>query len=136
MVIHLANGRTLAVNGTSNTPIVIDIERFREFKKSGRTYGYETVSVPTTLAVLEYVRARYGTMDMATLLQPAIDTAEHGFPLSKIQIVKTKKYFDDIMNSSAYMRSLVLEDGRKIGQPGDRFYLPDLANTYRRIASE
>jgi len=136
ILIYLAYGRTLAVDGTSRTPMAVDIERFREFKNSGRTFGYEAIAVPTTLATLEYARGRYGTFEMATLLQPAIEIAEHGYPLSKIQTIKIRKYYDDIMNSSAYMRSLVLEDGRIIGKPGDRQCQPDLANTYRRIAAE
>ena len=120
MVIHLANGRTLAVDGTSHTPMAIDIEKFREFKESGRTYGYEAVAAPTTLAVLEFARARYGTMDLAALLQPAIEVAEHGYALSKIQIIWTQKYYDNILAASASMPYLVMEDGRTIGEPGDR----------------
>jgi len=136
ILIHLANGNTIAVDGMSHSPMRIYLERFREFKKSGRTFGYETIAVPTTLATLEHARTRYGSFDLATLLQPAIEIAEHGYPLSRVQIIKTQKYYDDLMNSSAYMRSLVFEDGRTIGKPGDRRCQPDLANTYRRIASE
>jgi gamma-glutamyltranspeptidase/glutathione hydrolase len=136
IVIHLANGRTLAVDGTSYSPMSIDIERFREFKNSGRSFGYETIAVPTALATLEYARSRYGSFDTATLLRPAIEAAEHGYPLSKIQIIKTRKYHDDIMKSSPYMRSLIFEDGRTIGKPGDRHRQPDLAKTLRRIAGE
>ena len=58
MVIHLADGRTVAVDGTSYAPLAVDIERFRDFKASGRTYGYEAISVPTTLATRELARAR------------------------------------------------------------------------------
>jgi gamma-glutamyltranspeptidase/glutathione hydrolase len=136
ILIHLANGRTIAIDGTSHVPITIDIERFRRFKDTGRTFGYETIAVPTTLATLEYARRRYGTLSLATLLQPAIEVAENGYPLSESEILKTRKYYDDLMNSSAYMRSLVLEDGRKIGKPGDRRFQSDLAKTYRRIAAE
>ncbi len=136
VVVHLANGRTIAIGGISHTPMAIDIERFREFKTRDRNFGYETIAVPTTLAVLEYVRGKYGTIDLATLLEPAIEIAETGFPLKRIQIIKIKKYYDDIVKSSPYMRSLVLEDGRTIGNVGDRRRLPDLANTYRRIATE
>ena len=42
IVIHLANGRTIAIDGTSNAPLVLDYENFRRLKESGRTYGYET----------------------------------------------------------------------------------------------
>jgi len=136
MVIHLANGRTLAIDGTSFAPITIDIERFRRFKESGRTYGYEAVATPTTLAALEYARARYGTMGMTALLQPAIEFAERGYPLSRIQIKWTHRYYENIINSSHYVSLIAMEDGRTVGSPGDRHCQPDLATTLRRIASE
>jgi len=136
IVVHLAGGRTLAIDGASRTPRAVDIERFREFKSRGLTFGYETIAAPTTLATLEFARTHYGTFDMPTLLQPAIELAEDGFPLSRIQIIKTQKYYDDIIKSSPYLRSMILEDGHTVGELGDRRRLPDLANTYRRIAAE
>ncbi|MCG6948141.1 MAG: gamma-glutamyltransferase [Acidobacteria bacterium] len=136
MLVHLASGRTLAVDGTSKAPLKIDIERFRRFKASGRTYGYEAIAVPTTLASLEYARERFGTMPMATLLEPAIQAAEHGYPLTDIQVMWTKKYYDNIMDSPPYVRYLTMEDGRTIGERGDRHCRPDLAATLRAIAEE
>jgi len=136
IVVHLANGQTIAIGGTIYTPQTIDIETFREFKARDQNFGYETIAAPTTLATLEYIRSRYGTFELAKLLEPAIEIAETGFPLSQMQVIKTKKYFDDIMKSPPYMRSLILEHGRTIGKDGDRRRLPDLANTYRRIAAE
>jgi len=136
LVIHLADGRTFAVDGSSRTPLTIDIERYRKFKEKGRNFGYELIAVPTTLATLEYARKRYGTLDMATLLQPAIEVAEQGYKLSRLQIIWTEKYHENIMKSSVYMQHLAMEDGHTIGNPGDHICEPDLANTYRRIAEE
>ncbi len=136
MVIHLANDRTLAIDGTPRAPMAIDIERFRDFKASGRTYGYEAVAAPTTLAVLEYARARYGSMDMAALLHPAIQFAERGYELSRIQIKWTHRYYENITKSSHYVSLIAMEDGRTVGDPGDLHCQPDLASTLRRIASE
>jgi gamma-glutamyltranspeptidase/glutathione hydrolase len=136
MLIHLESGQTIAVDGTSHAPATIDFDAFREFKESGRIYGYETIAVPTTLATLEYARARYGTLPLAELLQPAIHAAENGYPLSGIQIQKTKKYYAEIMQSSPYMRSLILENGRTIGKPGDRQRQPDQGKLLRRISAE
>jgi gamma-glutamyltranspeptidase/glutathione hydrolase len=136
MVIRLASGRVLAVDGTSRAPMVIDIDRFREFKKSGLTYGYETVAVPTTLAALEHVQSRYGSMDMSALFEPAIEFAERGYSLSKIQIRWTHSYYDVIRKSSQYLSLLAMEDGRTIGIHGDRNCRPDLANTYRRLVAK
>ncbi len=136
ILIRQANGRVIAIDGTSHVPRTIDIEKFREYKNSGRTFGYEGISVPTTLATLEFARANYGTTNLAVLIQPAIDIAENGYPISKMQILKTKKYYDDIMKTTPYMRSLIFNDGRTIGKPGDLQRQPDLARTYRKIATE
>lgn len=136
ILIRLASGRTLAVDGTSKSPLAIDIEKFREFKASGRTYGYQAVAVPTTLAALEYARARFGTTPMAALLEPAIHAAEHGYPVSHLQVMWTHKYHEDLMNSSHYLRSLVMADGRTIDEPGTLHCQPDLAETLRTIADE
>jgi gamma-glutamyltranspeptidase/glutathione hydrolase len=135
IVISPANGRTVAIDGTPNTPMVLDYENFRRLKESGRIYGFETIGVPTTLASLEFARKRYGTMSLATLLAPAIETAEQGFSLSRAQIVWSRHYYEKIMDSPLYMRYLVMEDGRTIGDLGDVLCLPDLAKTMRRIAS-
>jgi gamma-glutamyltranspeptidase/glutathione hydrolase len=97
LVIHLADGRTVAIDGTSHAPLAIDIERFRAFKKSGRSWGPETISVPTTLAALEFARARYGTMRLATLLRPAIDFAARGYRLSEILLMFLKNYYPKIL---------------------------------------
>jgi len=136
ILVHLAGGRTLAIDGGSRSPLSIDIERFREFKTKDLTYGYETIAAQTTLASLEFARSRYGTLDMAELLQPAIELAENGFPLSKIQSIKTHKYYDHIIKSSPYLASIVLKDGHTIGELGDHRRMPDLAIIYRRLAKE
>jgi gamma-glutamyltranspeptidase/glutathione hydrolase len=136
MLIHLEGGQTIAVDGTSFAPAAIDLEAFREFKKSGRIWGYETIAVPTTLATLEFARARYGSLPLAVLLQPAIHAAENGYPLSGIQIQKTQKYYDVILQSSPYLCSLILENGRTIGKVGDLQRQPDLGKMLQTIAAE
>jgi gamma-glutamyltranspeptidase/glutathione hydrolase len=136
MVIHRSDGRTVAIDGTSHAPMSIDVERFRAFKDSGLTWGPETISVPTTLATLEYARRRYGTMPMADLIQPAIYFAAAGYPLSQIQLFWSKKYHPKIMQASIYMRHIAFLDGRTIGTPGEIHCQPDLATTMRAIATE
>lgn len=44
-------------------------------------------------------------------------------------------YMKEIL-ASHYMRFIVLEDGQRLGQPGDTFCRPDLRNTLVRIARE
>jgi len=138
MVIRLATGRRTVIDGTSFTPLAVDVDELRRRKEADTLAddpGYTTAAVPTTLAALELARERYGTRSMADLLQPAIELAERGYRLSQIQIFWTERYFDRVM-ASDYLPYITLEDGRTIGKPGDLHCRPDLASTLRRIAAD
>jgi gamma-glutamyltranspeptidase/glutathione hydrolase len=135
-LVHLAGGPTIAIDGSSRTPSLLDLDQLREMKEAGRNFGYETIAVPTTLATLEHLRSRYGTMGFAELAAPAIAVAERGYALSEIQIAWTEVYYDNILAASIYMPFLAMEDGRSIGRPGDRHCQPELAATLRRLARE
>src|SRR4051812_48573310 len=43
-----------------------------------------TVTVPGVVDAWEQLVARYGRLDLATTLRPAVELAEHGFPIGKI----------------------------------------------------
>lgn len=135
MVIHLANGPTLAIDGTSPTPMVVDPARLLELKKEGKLFGHELVAVPTTLAVLERARTRFGTLDLATLIEPAIEAAESGYRLGPMQIIWTDYYRDELL-FSGYLRGITYPDGENVGQVGDLICRPDLAQALRRIARD
>jgi gamma-glutamyltranspeptidase/glutathione hydrolase len=134
MVIHLADGRDIAIDGTPPVPAGVVPEKLHELQQADRLFGHMTVAVPTTLAVLELARSRYGTMAMADLLRPAIDVAEQGYLLSPIQITWTHRYMKELMNSQ-FLRFVAMEDGRTVGRPGDRICRPALAATLRRLAT-
>ncbi len=103
MLIRLAGGRTVAIDGTARVPSFLNLEAFRTAKEEGRGYGYEMVAVPTTLAVLDLAIRTYGTLSMAEALQPAIDTAENGYHLSPMQITWTRQYHEDLLAGSEYL---------------------------------
>lgn len=136
MVIRLANGRTVAIDGTAPAPGQFDMEALRVASETGTSTGHQLAAVPTTLAVLDLALQKYGTFTMAEALQPAIRVAEGGYSLSEVQITWTRWYYDDLLAASNYFRFLVMDDGRTIGTPGDEFCNQDLAQTLRRIAEE
>ena len=135
MLVHLAGGATIAIDGTAVAPLAVDNHRLQALKNSDAFDGYELATVPTTLAVLDHALRRFGTMDMATVLQPAIETAERGYRLSALQIEWTLKYMASI-RASEYLKFIAMEDGSTLGRPGDVVCRPDLAATLRRIAVE
>lgn len=136
MVIRLASGRVVAIDGTAPAPGHFDLEPLQAAAEAGTTTGHQMVAVPTTLAVLDLALRRYGTITMTEALQPAIDIAEHGYSLSEIQITWTRWYYDDLLAASSYYPFLVMDDGKTIGTPGNRICNHDLAQTLRRVAGE
>jgi len=133
IVIHLAKGRTVVIDGAAPTPSRVDPSRLRPFEKDDWRIGHELVAVPTTLAVLDRARSRFGTMTMADLLAPAIRVAERGFPINPVQIIWTNHYFEEIL-ASRYLRLTALANGTTLSRPGDVVCRPDLARTLRCIA--
>lgn len=133
MTIHLADGRTVVLDGTAPTPRGVDPTRLRPFEKDDWRVGHELVAVPTTLAVLDRARSRYGTMKMADLLAPAIEVAERGFPINPVQIAWTNHYFEEIA-ASRYLRLTALSNGKTLGRSGDLLCRPELAKTLRFVA--
>jgi gamma-glutamyltranspeptidase/glutathione hydrolase len=133
MIIHLADGRTVVIDGTAPTPRGVDPTRLRPFEKDDWRVGHELVAVPTTLAVLDRARSRFGTMEMADLLAPAIEVAERGFPVNPVQIVWTNHYFEEIL-ASRHLRLTALANGTTLGRPGDVLCRPNLARTLQFVA--
>ncbi len=136
LIIRLANGLAVTIDGTAPVPGRFDLEALQAAAEAGTTTGHQMAAVPTTLAVLDLALRKYGTITMTEALQPAIDLAEHGFSLSEIQITWTRWYYDDLLAASSYFPFLIMEDGKTIGTPGDRICNHDLAQTLRRIAKE
>ncbi|GAA2156814.1 gamma-glutamyltransferase [Actinomadura napierensis] len=91
-----------------------------------------SVGVPGTLAQWDLALRRFGTRKLSTLLQPAINVADHGF-------VVDQEFHDQTAVNADRFRDIV--PTRKLFLPGGEppavgsvFKNPDLANTYRQIA--
>ncbi|HSO23686.1 MAG TPA: gamma-glutamyltransferase [Chondromyces sp.] len=134
LVLHLADGRDLVIDGSPPAPVGVVPAELLALELEGRLFGHKTVAVPTTPAVLELARSRYGTLPMAELIAPAIGVAEQGYLLSPIQITWTHRYMEQLL-ASTYLRFVAMEDGRTVGRPGDRLCRPALAATLRRLAA-
>ncbi|WP_245623017.1 gamma-glutamyltransferase [Spirillospora albida] len=90
------------------------------------------VGVPGTLAQWDLALRRFGTRDLATLLRPAIRTAERGFVVDQEfhdQTAVNEARFRDIVPT----RELFLPGG-EVPAVGSVFRNPDLARTYRELA--
>jgi gamma-glutamyltranspeptidase/glutathione hydrolase len=89
------------------------------------------VAVPGTVAGLEYIRAKYGTRPLRTLIDPAIRLAERGFVLAQGDAEMLWEGSADFRKDAA-SAAIFLHAG-KPWQPGDTLKQPDLARTLKLI---
>ncbi|QFU84678.1 gamma-glutamyltransferase [Natronorubrum aibiense] len=96
-------------------------------------YGPHTVTVPGTARGWERTVEDLGKLELATVLEPAIEYALEGFPVSEIiadQWAEAASVLDGEQSRAAYLFD---------GQPpavGDHVTLPELGDSMRRIAEE
>jgi gamma-glutamyltranspeptidase/glutathione hydrolase len=133
MLVRLADGRTTFIDFRERAPQAASHDMYLD--ASGKLTrdsltGYRASGVPGTVAGLEYASKHFGTRPWAELVQPAIDLAAKGFPLSYAQA-------NGLRNTglSAFPESkrIFQRDG-KFYEPGDIFVQAELAKTLMRIA--
>src|SRR5262249_45412621 len=97
------------------------------------TYGWLAAGVPGTLAGLQLALDRYGTRPFAKLVQPAIDLARDGFPVSKalasaIQAGKAQ------LSKDPAAAQLLFDQGQPL-KPGSTYRNRDLAGLLQSLAA-
>ena len=103
-------------------------------------YGHRAVAVPGSVAGLTLALERYGTMELADVLAPAIALAREGFVPDWYQALTTARYIEELGAFPESARTY-LRNGRAIHrppslEPGERVTYPDLARSLALIARE
>ncbi len=105
--------------------------------------GYGAITTPMSLKAYDEALTRFGTMTLSDLIQPAISYAEEGF-----MVRPHVSYFwnldegggraphRDRVTRLAEARRIYEKDDGSLRKPGEILKNPDLAATYRQIASE
>jgi gamma-glutamyltranspeptidase/glutathione hydrolase len=93
-----------------------------------------SVGVPGTVAGLHLAWKEHGTLPWKRLVQPAIDLAKDGFPLSESLASSLARVLPSMKKYPASVAQFS-KNGVPYG-PGERFRQPDLARTLSRIASQ
>lgn len=132
IVLHLADGRDIAIDGTARVPLHTSRDELAELQAEDRVHGIKVAAVPGTLAALDHALARYGTRSLAEAIAPAVALAEQGFLVTSSKRAAISKYLDTIRESE-YLRHLILKDGQDPPDVGTRIRQPDLAKTMRRL---
>jgi gamma-glutamyltranspeptidase/glutathione hydrolase len=94
-----------------------------------------STGVPGTVAGLARVQARYGCLPLATVMQPAIDLAEQGFPVGAEMSASLAAAAPLLKADPASTRQFFKTGGQPY-QPGERLRQPELAASLRCIAQQ
>ncbi|KAI9494951.1 lincomycin-condensing protein lmbA [Zychaea mexicana] len=127
------------LNGSGRTPAALTTEHVYKDIKDGNVTLSESnihaVTVPGAPAVWVDTIKLFGSdkLDMATILQPAIDLAENGFPVSHISAQLWKKPEKALKEYNSPENRLLI-DGVHAPAEGDIMHFPDLAETYKLVA--
>src|SRR5262249_36380784 len=97
-----------------------------------RTSGALSVAVPGNLAGWARVLADHGTLPLADVLQPAIELADGGFPMTLFD----QQMFGEHVPHLGPEALRVYCHGGRAPALGTRVSQPDLAGTFRRIAKD
>jgi gamma-glutamyltranspeptidase/glutathione hydrolase len=137
MIIHLANGKNTFINFRERAPLAARADMFLDARGkvvgNRSLNGYLAVGVPGTVMGLETARQKYGTLQRATLIAPAIKLAEGGFVLTRGDVdvlAEGTREFRDQPNVAA----IFLNHGEAFA-PGDRLTQKDLAATLHAISN-
>lgn len=123
-----------SLNASGRAPIALSYEALSKIGASEMpSIGMESITVPGAFDGWVKLLDEYGTMELASLLAPAIDYAEKGFPVME-------KTAYDWQESASLLRkkpegvSNYLVDGRA-PVAGEIFYQKNLAKTFRLLST-
>jgi gamma-glutamyltranspeptidase/glutathione hydrolase len=122
------------LNASGRSPQAISID---ELKRRGidrmPSEGIHTVTVPGVVDGWAKVLERYGTMKLAQVLQPAIEYAERGFPVTDVIAADWQAGLSH--KAEPDFAATFLPNGRPPA-PGEIFVNKNLADTLKKIAAQ
>ena len=154
MLVHLAaENETLTVDFNAVAPAAAHESMYRviggiaaalfpwpRVEDDANVVGPRSVAVPGSVAGLTLALERFGTMELADVLRPAIALAREGFVHDWYQALTTARFIEELSAFSESAR-VYLRNGRAIYrpplmEPGDRASYPDLARSLELIGRD
>jgi len=142
--LRLADGRHLVVDNYTTAPAAARPDMYRPVSATWPDYlrvegdlnlvGLLSVGVPGTLKAWAETVARFGRLDLETVMQPAIRHAERGFRATPYLVEAVTETAADLARFPETARTF-LPAGAPI-KPGDLVVMPEYAATLRLIAAK
>lgn len=125
--------RVVFFNGTGPAPKLATLEFYAKLNGIPDAGPYSS-TVPGAVAGMDLALKRYGTMPLAKLLQPAIEAAEQGHPLTYWSASLHRQGQPKISPFPSSLKALT-NNGKPFG-PAELFVQSDLARSLKTIAKE
>ena len=134
MLVYWSRTKELkGLNASGRAPAALSLDYFGKKKiKKMPEFGMESITVPGAFDGWVTLLEKYGTMKLADLLAPAIDSAENGFPVMEKAAEDWNSEVAKMKKSQAAATNYLI-DGRA-PRPGEVFRQPNLARTLRTLA--
>ncbi|KAI7897460.1 gamma-glutamyltranspeptidase [Cokeromyces recurvatus] len=133
-------GTVKGLNGSGSTPAALTLDYLRHHENiigaSLATHSIHAITVPGAAAAWVDTIEHFGSgkLDLTTLLTPAIDLAENGFPVSHISAHSWEKETDNLKAVNKNNEWLI--DNIRAPKEGEMMTIPTLAKTFRKLATE
>jgi gamma-glutamyltranspeptidase / glutathione hydrolase len=137
MLIRLANGKVMAVDGREMSPAAATPNMFLRDGKGDTELsqtGPLASGVPGEVAAFDYAVTRHGRKRLKELILPAAELAEKGFAIGPNYAARLQSVAADLAKFEA-ARAIFFKEGKPL-RAGDVLKQGDLAATYRAIAEQ
>jgi gamma-glutamyltranspeptidase/glutathione hydrolase len=137
ITLQLADGRKTFIDFRETAPLAATANMYLD--KDGNVIpnlsmrGHLAVGVPGTVAGLEYLRAKYGTLPRARLIEPALRLAQQGFVLEQGDADMLREGTEDF-RKDAPTAAIFLDRGQPF-VAGQKLVQGDLARTLRNVSA-
>ncbi len=139
LVYHGADGEATAFDFREKAPLAstktMYLNEDGSVRDNSNHDGILAVGVPGTVAGLELAHQRLGSLPWEDLLQPAIDLARDGMPISW-QLHDSFRRLNNWWQQYPSSAKVFLRADGLFYQPGDTWKQPDLAATLERIQAD
>ena len=129
-LVYLADGTSFGVDGTTAVPADYDPDTAEQSDD-----GYPVIGVPGTVAALEAVLQRGGSMSWSEVIAPELTLAEGGVVLTGGEAGRLASIADRLRESDGARAAFLRADGTAYAE-GDTLRQPDLAAVLRTLGDE
>lgn len=138
MVIRMAYGKTTTIDYREMAPALSARDMFLDssgnFLHDLAEVGALASGVPGSVAGLLYAHKKFGTLPLEQVIQPAINLAEFGYPLSQSNASKLNSY-SPLFSKFPSSAKIFTKSAGKFSE-GDIFIQKDLSKTLKEIKNK